>query len=270
MFTTLALAALTLSPAQGGELKLTNVRLTIGELGPQRPNAQFLPGDLVFVGYDITGLPIEENGDATYKMAMEVFNESGKSIYKQDASERKDSFPLRGNSIPARAYVTIGLDFDPGNYTCKITVENPKSKASDTLTVKFEVLKRDFGIVAVYTSHDFEGRLSAPATGLVGQTTIIQFSVASFQRDPKTKQPNVHFEFQVLDDKGNAILGKPTQYIQDDKALTQINENLGAFGMRFPLFMSRPGKFTVRLTAEDKIANKKFVYALPVTVLAGN
>jgi hypothetical protein len=270
MFMTIALAALTVSPAQGGELKLTNVRLTIGELGPARPSAKFLPGDLVFVGYDINGLSIEPNGDATYKMAMEVFDGTGKSIFKQAASERKESFPLRGNLIPARAFVTLGLDFEPGNYTCKITVEDPKTKASDTLTAKFEVLKRDFGIVAVYTSHDLGGRLSAPATGLVGQTTFIQFSVTGFQRDPKFKQPNVHFTFQVLDDKGNAILGKPQQHFQDDKALDRIDENFGAFGMRFMLFMSRPGKFTVQLTAEDKLANKKSVYELPVTVLAGN
>jgi hypothetical protein len=270
MLTTFALAALALSPAQGGELKLTNVRLTIGELGPPRASAQFLPGDLVFVGFDINGLPIGDNGEATYRMSLEVFNAAGKSIYKQDASDRAELFPLRGNVIPARAFVNIGLDQDPGNCTCKIVVEDPKTKASDTLSVKFEVLKRDFGIIQVYTSHDLEGRLSAPATGVVGQTTFIQFSVAGFQRDPKTKQPNIHFTFEMLDDKGAPLLKKPQQHFQDDKALEKINENLSAFGMRYMLFMSRPGKFTFRATAEDKIANKKAVYELPVTVLAGN
>jgi hypothetical protein len=40
--------------------------------------------------------------------------------------------------------------------------------------------------------------------------------------------------------------------------------------MRFPLFMSRTGKFTARITATDKVANKKSVYDLPVTVLPSN
>ena len=64
---------------------------------------------------------------------MEVTDAAGKSIFKQDPRELNDFVPLRGNSIPARAFVTIGLDQDPGNYVCKVTVEDPKTKAKDTL-----------------------------------------------------------------------------------------------------------------------------------------
>src|SRR5947207_2969774 len=77
-----------------------------------------------------------------------------------------------------------------------------KTKASAVLNMKFEVAKKDFGIVAVYTSHDEKGELSAPTTGQVGQSLFIQFSLASFERDPKTKQPDVELEFQIYDEKG--------------------------------------------------------------------
>ncbi len=266
MFYALALAALAGSPAQGGELKLTNVRMTVGELGPPRTSSKLLPGDILFIGYDITGLTIEPDGVAKYKMAMEVKDTNGKSIFKQDARELNDFVPLRGNTIPARAFVTIGLDQDPGNYVCTVTVTDPKTKATDTLTTKFEVTKREYGIVAVYTTHDLKGEISAPTTGVVGQTIFIHFSVASFQRDPKTKQPNVHFEFQILDDKGTPLLGKPGTHDQD----SGVDEKEGAFQMRFPLFMSRPGKFTAKITAIDKVANKTATYELPVTVLPAN
>ncbi|HVL13504.1 MAG TPA: hypothetical protein VM529_13135 [Gemmata sp.] len=270
MLTTLALAALTLAPAQGGELKIANVRLTVGELGPPRASARFLPGDILFVGFDITGLSIEDNGIGRYRMSVEVTDSAGKSVLKPPGRELEEPYPLRGNMIPARVYLNIGLDHEPGVFTCKITVEDPKTKAKDTLTTKFEVLKRDFGIVAVYASHDIEGRLSAPTTGMVGQTTYIQLQVASFQRDPKTKQPRVHFEFQVLDEKGTPILGKPGQYIQDEKSFPPVDENDARFRVLYKVFMSRPGKFTVRVTATDKITEKKSVYELPLTVLPGN
>jgi hypothetical protein len=270
MFYSLALAALAAAPAQGGELKLANVRMTIGELGGPRPSAKLLPGDVLFIGYDINGLNIEPNGVAKYRMAMEVTDAAGKQIFKQDARDLEDFVPLRGNVIPARAFITVGLDQDPGTYTCRITVEDPKTKGKDSLTTKFEVGKRDFGIVAVYTTHDERGGISAPTTGVVGQTIFIQFSVASFQRDAKTKQPNVQFEFQILDEKGNPILGQPRTHTQDEKSPQQVDEKEGAFAMRFPLFMSRPGKFTVRITATDKVANKKAVYDLPVTILPAN
>jgi hypothetical protein len=267
MLYTLALAAaLSNTPAQGGELKLTNVRVTVGELGPPRASTKLLPGDILFVGYDITGLNIEADGIAKYKMSMEVKDAAGKSIFKQDPRELNDFVPLRGNTIPARAFVTVGLDQDPGNYTCSVTVEDPKTKGKDTLTAKFEVAKREYGIVAVYTTHDLKGEISAPTTGTVGQTIFIHFSVATFQRDPKTKQPNIAFEFQILDDKGTPILGKPGTHVQD----SGVDEKEGAFQMRFPLFMSRPGKFTAKVTATDKVANKTATYTLPVTVLPAN
>jgi hypothetical protein len=267
MWSTVALAALALAPAQpSGGLELKNVRLTVGELGPTRPNSKLLPGDLLFIGYDIDGLTIGPDGVAKYTMAMEVLDAAGKPIFKQDPRELMDFVPLRGNRIPARAFVTIGLDQEPGAYSCRITVTDPARKASNSLTVKFEVLKRDFGVVAVYTTHDEQGAISAPATGLVGQTIFIQFSVANFQRDPKTKQPNVEFEFNVLDEKGQPTLGQAGKHAQS----AGVPEDKGAFAMRFPLFMSRPGKFTFTVKATDKVANKTATYELPVTILPAN
>jgi hypothetical protein len=267
MWTSVALAALVLAPAQpAGGLELKNVRLTVGELGPTRPNSKLLPGDLLFIGYDIEGLSVGADGVAKYTMAMEVHDAAGKPIFKQDPRELMDFVPLRGNRIPARAFVTIGLDQEAGAYSCKITVTDPARKASNTLTVKFEVLKRDFGVVAVYTTHDEQGAISAPTTGLVGQTIFVQFSVASFQRDSKTKQPNVEFEFNVLDEKGQVTLGQPAKHAQN----AGVPEDKGAFVMRFPLFMSRPGKFTFTIKATDKVNNKTATYELPVTILPAN
>ncbi len=59
-----------------------------------------------------------------------------------------------------------------GNYNCKISVTDPKTKATGGLNVKFEVLKKEFAVVAVFTSHDEDGNISAPTTGQVGQTSF--------------------------------------------------------------------------------------------------
>jgi hypothetical protein len=266
MFSALTIAAaLSFAPGQNA-LQLTNVRMTVGELGPTRKETKFLPGDVLFIGYDIDGLAIEPDGTAKYTMSMEVTDAASKLIFKQDPRELIDFIPLRGNKLPARAFITVGLDQPPGKYSCKITVTDPKSKGTNSLTVPFEVLKAEFGIVAVYTSYDEEGKRTAPTIGVVGQTIFIQFSVATFARDAKSKQPNVEFLFEVLDEKGTPTLGQPKKLIQD----SGVEEKHGAFGMRFPLFLSRPGKFTVRLSAVDKVSGKKSSYDIPVTVLANN
>jgi len=266
MFTALAAAAaLSLAPSQPDGLKLTNVRWTIGELGPTRKEAKLLPGDLLFIGYDIENLTIDAEGYAKYSMAMEVSDAAGKSIFKQDPRELSDFIPLRGK-IPARAFLVIGLDQPAGTYSCKLTVTDPQTKGTSAFAVKFEVAKAEFGIVAVNTSYDEGGKLSAPTTGVVGQTLYLHFGVASFARDAKTKQPNVEFLFETLDEAGKPTREKPTKYVQDGG----IEQKDGAFSLRFPVFMSRTGKFTARITATDKIGNKKAVYELPITILGSN
>jgi hypothetical protein len=266
MLPTLALAAaLSLAPAQGG-LQLTNNRLTIGELGPTRTSNKLVPGDLLFIGFDIEGLTIDPEGTARYTMAMEVTDAGGKIIFKQDPRELIDFVPLRGSKIPARGFIMVGLDQDAGNYVCKITVTDPKTKATQSLNTKFEVTKKEFAVVGVFASHDERGALSASTTGVVGQTVFMQLMVASFTRDTKTKQPNVELELTILDEKGQATLGKPRL----DTPTLMLDEKEGAFAWRYPLFMSRPGKFVMRVTARDKVANKSSTYELPVTVLSPN
>ena len=276
MLTTIALALLAGTPAQPAELKLNNVRLTVGELGPPRENSKLLPGDILFIAYDLDGITIDGEGVAKYTMAMDVTNPAGRSILKQDPRDLQDFAPLRGNKIPARAYITVGLDEAPGLYNCKLSVTDPKTKTTAAIDVKFEVLKKDFGVVAVFASHDSDGKISAPTSGQVGQTLFIQFSVPSFERSPKTKQPDVEIEFQTYDDKGTALLasadGKPAprRHIQDAQSALPVKDTDGAFTLQFPLFLNRPGKFVVEIKATDRVSKKTFTYKLPVTATAAN
>lgn len=274
MMTAIALAALLGgTPAQpAGNLKLNNVRLTMGEFGPPREGAKLLPGDVLFIAYDIEGLTIDGEGTARYTMSMEVINPNGKPLLQQAPREAVEFVPLRGNRMPARAYVTVGLDEAPGEYNCKLTVTDPKTKATDSLNVKFEVLKKDFGVVAVNTSHDAAGELSAPSVGQVGQLLYVHFSVAAFGRDQQTKNENVEVEFQFYDDKGTPLLvdasNKPTprKHVQDEKSALPVKKTDEVFRLQFPLFLNRPGKFNVEIKATDKITKKTSVFKLPITI----
>lgn len=281
MMAAVALALLTALAPQpvaqpAGGLKLTNVRTTVGELGPPREVSKVLPGDVLFIAYDIEGITIDGEGVARYTMAMEVVNAAGARILpppsepKVEPRELTEFVPLRGNKMPARAFVTVGLDQPAGAYTCKLSVTDTKTKATDSLTLKFEVAKKEFGVVAVYTTHDQRGELSAPTSGQVGQTIYAQFSIASFDRDPKTKQPDVEVVCQLLDDKGAPLLTTPRKHIQDAKAPQPVKDADGAFALQFPVFMNRPGKFTVEITATDRVSKKVSTYKLPVTVTPAN
>ncbi len=275
----LLVAALALSPGQATGLKLSNVRNTYGELGGTRPEGKFLPGDVFFVGFDIENISINDEGQVQYEMTMEVLDKNAKPIFKQEPAKKTDFVPLGGSKLPARAFITVGLDQEPGAYTMKLTVKDlGKNAAKDnaaTLTKTFEVAKKDFGIVAVYTSVDDRGAHPAPTTGIVGQSIYVQFGVVSFERavpkavDPKAPkaapQPDMTFEMVTLDSFGKPTMGKPVVY----KLATEVRQEDQGFTMRFLLPMTRAGKFTVRLKATDNIAKKESTFDLPVTVVEG-
>lgn len=277
MWTSLLLTtALTLAPGQASKLQLTNVRNTYGELGGTRPDGKFLPGDVLFIGFDIEGIQITEDGKVQYTMAMEVTDKAGKPIFKQDPAEKTDYVPLGGTKLPARAFVTIGLDQEPGAYTLKLTVTDRASKASQSLTRPFEVAKKDFGIVAVYTSIDVAGQIPAPTTGVIGQAVFVQFGVVGFDRkaDPKADpkgpkvppQPDITIEMTPLDERGQPTLKKAEEYRMDGKR-EKLDEKEHGLSMRFMVPLTRTGKYTIRLKATDNLTKKTATFDLPLAVV---
>lgn len=272
MFTALAMAAvLGGTPAQPAALKITNVRTTTGELGPVRDVSKLIPGDSMYIAFDVEGITIDAEGVAQYSMKMEVTNSAGTRILpppgeKSEPQTLSEFIPLRGNKIPARVFVTAGLDQPAGTYTCKVVVADLKTKASGTFEKKFEVAKKEFALVEVGAWHDPKREVPAPTTGVVGQTIYIWFGTVTFERDPKTKQPDVEFEFQIYDDKGAGTLPAPRKHIQDAKSVNQVKENDAAFMLNFPLYMNRPGKFTVEVKATDRVSKKTSSFKLPVVV----
>lgn len=270
----LMMSALALTPAQGsGGLQLTNARNTYGELGGPRPEGKLLPGDILFVAFDIDGISVDPEGIVNYTMAMELLDKNNKPIFKQEPATKRDFMPLGGNKLPARAFVTIGLDQQPGEYTMKLTVTDNGSaaKSSQVLTRKFEVASPTFGIVLVHTTVNELGDLPAPTTGTVGQAVFVQFGVVGFDRakDPKEKdpkkpaQPNVSLEITPLDERGQPTVQKPLTLVVNDK----VDEKDGLFTYRYLLPMTRVGKFTVRIKATDNLSKKTATAELPITVL---
>ena len=145
-----------------------------------------------------------------------------------------------------------------------VTDKSVKDKPSATLERKFEVLPPDFGIVAVYASLDERGQTAAPTTGVVGQAVFINYTAVGFKRDPEKKQPNLRFEMIPLDENGKALMAKALFHEGND-----LDEKLPNYTVRFLLPMSRPGKFSIRLSCTDIVTKKTVTVDLPVTVIAG-
>ncbi len=260
IWTTLAVAA-TLGAAPG-ELTLSNVRLTHGVLGPVRTSTKVLPGDRVFVSFDIQGIQVDDSGKVQYSTALEVTNASGKSMYKQDPRNLETTASLGGDRVPGFALLEVGSSQPPGQYTLKVTVADRAGGGKATLTRQLEVLVKDFGIVQVATTADADGLLPVPAPG-AGGGLWLHFGAAGFTRDKSTKQPKVTVSVRVLGPDGSPTLANsPTNSINKD-----VPADAFVLPIRLSLLLNRPGKFTVEVKATDAVAGKEDTLTFPLTVV---
>jgi hypothetical protein len=273
MWATLTLmSALSMAPGQAGELQLTDARNTYGRLGPTRKDTKFLPGDVYFVTFVADGIKFDTKGNAKYSMQMELFDPSGKSKFKTTEQD-KEVFSIQGGGqVTLDAYASLPADMPAGTYSMKITVTdrgaNPAKSAE--LTRKFDVAEKDFGIVRLNCAHDLGGPngpvFPSPGLGSVGEVLFLHFGLAGFDRDPKDKQPKLKLEIRMLDADGKPALAQPaTEGLP--KADDPVPEQLSVIPLWFPLMLTKPGKYTVELSATDLITKKNKTVTYPLTVV---
>jgi hypothetical protein len=249
--------------AQVGNLALTNVRPTQGLLGPARADSRVLPGDTLWLEFDIEGITVAADGKVQYSMALEVTDSNGKVAFRQNPTDLETLASLGGKSVPAQAHVDVGLDQPAGDYTVKVTVTDRASKQTQSFTQKLQVLPAAFGIVQLKATSDPDGTVPA-ALVATGETVWINWATVSFGRDRAKQQPHLEFEMRILDENG-----KPTLTKADTGAIKQdVLPSDKLLGGQFPVSANRAGKFTVELKAVDKIAGKSATATFPLTVQA--
>ena len=282
MWLTLPLVAALLAPSQpGGGLTVTNVRSTQGPFGGPRPAGPLLPGDMLFLAFDIGGVPVSPDGKATYTMEMVVKDAAGKPVYGDKPATKTDDVPLGGTTLPGMAYTFLGLEQPAGAYTLTLTVTDEKKRAA-TLVHPFVIAPKGLGIVTVGTSLDEQGRLAVPNAGFVGQTLVCHFNVVGFGRDdadrrpdaPKPQagqpapakrgmQPNLVAQM-VVTENGKPVLEKPAAVPVEGG----LPEEEKMINLRYGVFLSRPGKFVLSLSVTDRVSKKTATYNLPLTAVA--
>jgi hypothetical protein len=281
MLATLTLmSALSLAPAQtGGDLEVTNVRTTFGRLGPTRKDTKYLPGDRYWLSFDVGGLQFDEKGVANYSIFMEVFDSGGKSKYKSlDVPKVLNSVQGSGK-IPLDAFLDITSDTKAGMYTVEVTVsqnvgtEAKPDKKTAKAKGKLEVGEKEFSIVRVHCAYDivdtFPNTPLFPTGGaaVVGQTVRLFFALSNFERHEFNKKnvPALQLQMRVLDDKGEPTLKKPLVEAlpkEDDV----IPESLTVLPLFFPLALTKPGKYTLEITATDQVSKKTATATYPLVI----
>jgi len=260
IWTTLVLAAALAAPDDKDKLVISNVRDTLGLMGPTRPGDKLIPGSEYYLCFDVGGVTIGDDGKVHYSVATEVTDSTGKVLIKIDPKELDAPASLGGDSIPAYVHLDVGLQSPPGQYAVKVTVVDVPSKRSAEYKQTVEVKAKEFGLVRLKTTSDQEGQLPVAVAG-EGEGLWLTFGVVGFGRSD-AKQPDLTFELQILDEAGKPTGGKPMT--------VQVNKDVPADAVLVPgqffLSLNRSGKFTVQLTATDKVGGKTSKLAFPLNV----
>ncbi len=237
----LALLASVLAPRASHALELKNVRVSYGPFGAVRTDLKVLPGDYLFMTYDIEGLTFDKKtGKASYVSTLELLDSQNKVVFKRDTPN--EFVPqLGGARIPGDLNIQTGAKQAPGKYNIKLSVEDRVAKETKSFTYEFVVQPVSFGIIGVI----------APGIGFPGQSYLAQFHIAHMNLDAK-KLPNVDVAMRVLDADGKQVT--PPAFIALPKDMPEgidlTKENL--VPLSYPLYLNRSGRFQIELSAQDK------------------
>jgi hypothetical protein len=259
MLAPLLLAAASLVTGQNDGLTLTNVRTTYGAPGIVRDNNKLLPGDHVYVSFDIEGITVSDQGSVQYSMTTEVLDGAGKTLFREDPRDLQVVNGLGGRTVPAYTHLDVGVNAKPGKYTLKTTVTDRASKRSQSLSRDFEVQPKQFGLVRLTTTLDHEARV--PVSGFAtGETLWVNCSAVDFQRSDK--QPKVSVELRVLDESDKPVLAQPFKGVIEK----DVPETALSIPVQFLVPLNRAGKFKVELKATDQVSGKTAELKFPITV----
>ncbi len=260
---TLALALWVTAPAQA-QLEIQNVQPVYGLLGSARPNLNLYPHDEVLFRFVVTGVRVDAEGKIDTTMTLHLTDAAGKALINEK-NPLKGVLALGGQTFTGNARLNVGERIPPGEYTFTVTVHDKLSGKEASFQRKLTAKPAGFQIVAPQFFYDADGKVPAPAGGLVGQNLHFKLRAIGFDRD-EGKIDTVMM-VQVFDAEGEELLPKPivaelrTEDVETVKKVTSLNFNGN-------LALNRPGKFTLRITLNDRLGKKTTQFETPLEVRA--
>jgi hypothetical protein len=244
---------------------IKNIRPSYGPFGATRADAKFLPGDFIFMTYDLEGLALDaKSGKTNYETTLEFLDGAGKVLFKRP-NVNEFAPLLGGGRMPGDLQFILGAQQAPGKYSIKLTVNDKIAKDAKAFKYDIEVVPQTFGFVGI----------TAPGLGFPGDFYVVGLGVVNLALDDKKSLPNAEIKVTIFDDKGKAAATPVTyEYPRDlptddaGKTLDLKKSNFIPFQHR--VYLNRPGRFTVEIQAHDKFGNKKTELRYPLTVLDVN
>jgi hypothetical protein len=248
-----ALIALCLMPQGANNLTVSKVRPTIVGLGPTRADANYLPGDVMHVTFDVAGFTLDAEGRYRYSARLDVENSAGKLVSSEDYGTSPARLGLLGNGKSRFAFhLPIAGDTASGSYKAKLTLTDTVSKKTATVEQAYRVLSTGFGLVRLET-------LPGSCVGTVGEVMGIGMVAVNLSKG-SNGLGHLELTLEVQDSTGKTI-GKPQLNTFKDVSVSE------PLLLRFELPLDQAGKYQLVFKGVDKANSKSSIMTVPVTVV---
>lgn len=253
----LAVIAVALWPLRASALELKNVRPSYGPLGAYRASNTWVPGDSLFITYDIDGLTTQaKTGQASYVTTLELIDAANKVVFS-NKSQNKVNLPLGGSHMPGVLFYVLNSNQKPGKLKVRLTVKDNFAKVAKSFEYPFDVVAPEFNFVGV----------QAKAVGFPGDSYLATFAIVGMTLNAG-KQFDVDVAMRIYDSGGKTlvtpqILSNLPRDLPDEVDLKKTS----FVPMQFPIYLNRTGTFYIEIAARDKVGNKDIKLRFPLTVL---
>ena len=248
------LTVVAFSSASAVELK--NIRPCFGPMGATRHETKLLPGDVLFMSYDIEALSVDaKTGKASYVTILELLDAEQKVLFKKETPN--EVMPqLGGTRMPGDLHVIMGQKQAPGKYAIRLTVHDKYGKDAKAFKFDFDVIAEAFGMVGVI----------APAVGFPGQSYRTDFALVNLTLDAKDK-PNVEVNINILDAGGKLVTPSVQMLLPRDLAEDSDLKKANFVPLTYPIYLNRAGTYTIEIQASDKLSKRQVQLRYPLTVI---
>lgn len=246
------------------KLDIQNVEAAYGLFGPPRSALDLYPHDEVLFRFLVTGAQVDAEGKIDARLTLKLTDSAGK-VLLQERNPLKGTLALGGQAFSGNARLNVGERLPPGEYTFTVTVEDALSGEAASFQRQLTAKPHGFKIVAPQFFFDADGKVAAPAGGVVGQTLHFRLRAIGFSRD----QDKIHtaMNVQVFDAEGRETMPKPitAELRTEDAAVVPKVTSLNFNGN---LALNRAGQFTLRITLTDRLGKQTATFEAPLRVTA--
>jgi hypothetical protein len=257
------LLLLTAAPVRA-ELTIEDVKATYGPFGPERKSFDSYPFDELFIRFTIRGATVDAEGKVDAAFHFQLSDADGK-VLVQDKRPFTGILALGGKTLPGTSSLRLSKEVKPGEYTWKVTVTDNLASQSATTERKLTIKPPEFAVVATQFSYDAEGRVPAPAGGVVGQHLFFRFRAIGI--DFAQGKVDAEMTVQVLDADGKETMPQELRHaIKSNNAEQLAKTDYLTFNGH--VVLNREGMFTVRIHVRDHVGNHRTQIEIPIRATA--